>query len=413
MEPLQPFTNSMAKKNVDTKDDLAEVLAESINKKSDEGKVAFFLDAQEDPTQILDWISTGNDLLDLAISNRPNGGVPVGRITELTGLEASGKSLVCAHLLANTQKKGGISVFIDTEYAVSPEFLSAIGMDVSKMLYINLTTVEDIFDKIEEIVEHVRKSNKDRLVTIVVDSVAAASTKKEIASDHGADGFATGKAIAISKAMRKVTELIAKQRVALVFTNQLRQKVGFVGLGDPWTTSGGKAIGFHASLRIRLKSSGRISTPDKRVVGIKTKATITKNRMGPPFRSVEFDIFFDRGIDNYGNWLQNLMDWDIITNAKKVKPTEGEKKKTKKELEAEKEADKKAKSLQFIMEIDGKDSETVVFEKKDFPKLLADRPDCKEYLYSKMCSTYVMKYRTESTDIDDVELDESGEGMDE
>ncbi len=139
MEPLQPFTNSMAKKNVDTKDDLAEVLAESINKKSDEGKVAFFLDAQEDPTQILDWISTGNDLLDLAISNRPNGGVPVGRITELTGLEASGKSLVCAHLLANTQKKGGISVFIDTEYAVSPEFLSAIGMDVSKMLYINLT----------------------------------------------------------------------------------------------------------------------------------------------------------------------------------------------------------------------------------------------------------------------------------
>ena len=300
------------------RDDLADSLAETLNK-INEGKVAFFLDAQEDPSQILDWVSTGNSMLDLACSNRPNGGFPCGRIIELTGLESSGKSLLGAHFLAEIQKKGGVAVFIDTEFAVDPNFLTAIGVDIKKMLYINVNTVEDIFDNIEAIIANVRKSNKNRIVGILVDSMAAASTKKEIASDHGADGYATGKAIAISKAMRKITELIAKQRISLAFTNQLRQKIGFVGFGDPWTTSGGKALAFHSSLRIRLKTTNQIKNANKEVIGVKVKATVIKNRMGPPMRSVEFDIFFDRGIDNYGNWLQNLMDWGVIINAKKDK----------------------------------------------------------------------------------------------
>ena len=392
------------------RDELAEALAESLNKNSD-GKVAFFLDAEDDPSQIVDWVSTGNSLVDLAIANRPNAGLPVGRITELTGLEASGKSLMGAHLLAETQRKGGLAVFIDTETSVSPEFLNAIGVDVSKMLYINVDTVEDIFDKIEEMIALVRKSSKNRLVTILVDSVAAASTKKEMASDHGADGFATGKAIAISKAMRKITGLIAKQRICLAFTNQLRQKVGFVGLGDPYTTSGGKALAFHASLRLRLKSGGQIKNADKQAIGIKTKCTVIKNRMGPPMRSVEFDIFFDRGIDNYGNWLEKLIEWDIVTNAKKVK---SDVKKTKKQLEDEKEEDKKAKNLQFIMTVEGKEPETVIFEKKDLPKLLAQRSDCKDYLYGKICESFVMKYKAPNSEMsDDIEYDSGADGMDE
>ena len=391
------------------RDELAEALAESINKNSD-GKVAFFLDAEDDPSQIVDWVSSGNSLVDLAIANRPNAGLPVGRITELTGLEASGKSLMGAHLLAETQRKGGMAVFIDTETSVSTEFLTAIGVDVPKMLYINVDTVEDIFDKIEEIIGYVRKSSKNRLVTILVDSVAAASTKKEMASDHGADGYATGKAIAISKAMRKITGLIAKQRICLAFTNQLRQKVGFVGLGDPYTTSGGKALAFHASLRLRLKSIGQIKNNDKQAIGIKTKCTVIKNRMGPPMRSVEFDIYFDRGIDNYGNWLEKLIEWDVVTNAKKVKVA-GEKK-TKKQLEEEKEEDKKAKNLQFIMEVAGKEPETVVFEKRDLPKLLVDRPECKEYLYSKICEQFVMKYKAPNSEMaDDISYDSETEGM--
>lgn len=393
-----------------TRDELAEALAESINKNSD-GKVAFFLDAEDDPSQVTDWVSTGNSLVDLTISNRPNGGLPVGRITELTGLEASGKSLMGAHLLAETQRKGGLAVFIDTETSVSTDFLTAIGVDVPKMLYINVDTVEDVFDKVEEIIALVRKSNKNRLVTILVDSVAAASTKKELASDHGADGYATGKAIAISKAMRKVTGLIAKQRICLCFTNQLRQKVGFVGLGDPWTTSGGKAIAFHSSVRLRLQQMNQIKNPDKQTIGIRTKCKVVKNRMGPPMRSVEFDIYFDRGIDNFSNWLEHLIEWDIVTNAKKVK---GDVKKTKKQLEEEKEEDKKAKSLQFIMPVEGKEPETVVFEKRDLPKLLKDRPECRDYLYSKLCENFVMKYKAPNSEIaDDVEYDEASEGSDE
>ena len=392
------------------RDEMAEAIAESINKNSD-GDVAFFLDADDDPSQITDWVSTGNSLVDLIIANRGNAGLPVGRITELTGLEASGKSLMGAHLLAETQRRGGLAVFIDTEASVSREFLTAIGVDIPKMMYITLHTVEDVFDKVEEIITLVRKSDRNRLVTILVDSVAAASTKKEQASDHGADGYATGKAIAISKAMRKITGLIAKQRICLCFTNQLRQKVGFVGLGDPYTTSGGKAIAFHASLRLRLQQLNQIKNADKQTVGIRTKCKVVKNRMGPPMRSVEFDIYFDRGIDNYSNWLENLIEWDIVTNAKKVKIA-GEKK-TKMQMEFEKEQDKKAKSLQFIMPVEGKEPETVVFEKKDLPKLLKDRPECKDYLYNKLVENFVMKYKAPNSEIaEDVEYVEASEGSD-
>jgi recombination protein RecA len=391
------------------RDELAEAIAESINKNSD-GDVAFFLDAEDDPSKITDWVSTGNSLVDLIIANRPTAGLPVGRITELTGLEASGKSLMGAHLLAETQRKGGLAVFIDTETSVSTEFLTAIGVDVPKMMYINVDTVEDVFDKVEEIITLVRKSNKNRLVTILVDSVAAASTKKEMASDHGADGYATGKAIAISKAMRKITGLIAKQRICLCFTNQLRQKVGFVGLGDPYTTSGGKALAFHASLRLRLKQLNQIKNVDKQVIGIRTSCKVIKNRMGPPMRSVEFDIYFDRGIDNYSNWLEHLIEWDIVTNAKKVKT---DAKKTKKQLEEEKEEDKKAKSLQFIMTVEGKEPETVVFEKRDLPKLLKERQECRDYLYNKLVENFVMKYKAPNSEIaDDIEYAEASEESD-
>jgi recombination protein RecA len=395
------------------RDELADTLAEALNKANkDNGKVAFFLNEAEDPSKITDWISTGEHQLDIAIANRPNGGLPVGRITELTGLEASGKSLVAAHLLADTQRKGGQAIFIDTEFAVSPEFLTAIGVDVNKMLYVNAVTVEDIFDNIELLVSKIRTANKNRLVTIVVDSMAAASTKKEMASDHGADGFATNKAIAISKAMRKITEMIARERICLVFTNQLRQKIGFVGFGDPWTTSGGKALSFHASVRIRLKSTGSIKNGDQ-PVGIKTKAVVIKNRMGPPLRGCEFNIFFDRGIDGYGSWLETLIDNKVVTPAK-IKKDEAGVKKTKKQQEEELAEAKKTKSLQVLLPLGDGTEEQVVFEKKDFPTLVNGREDVKKYLYDNLCDICIMKYKSpESVLEDDVEVDSSQEGIDE
>ena len=358
------------------RDKLAGILADSLNKKFKDFKVAYFLDgADETPTDLTEWISTGSSMLDLAISNRKNGGIPVGRITEITGMEASGKSLVSAQILANTQKMGGLGVFIDTENACNEEFLQALGIDTSKLLYIQLETVEDIFEVMENIITKVRESEKDRLVTIVVDSVAAATTKVEQEADYSKDGWATSKAIVISKAMRKITQMIGRQRVALVFTNQLRQKLG-VMFGDPWTTSGGKALQFHASCRLRLKAAGQIKTKVKgqeQVVGIKTKAQVVKNRMGPPLRTAEFDIYFDSGIDDFGGWLRVLKDYKMVSQG--------------------------GSWYTFTRE----NGDEIKFLSKDWNGKLEDDPTLKEEVYNKICDKVIMDYKIDNFGIDDLE----------
>jgi len=359
-------------------DDLANTLADSLNKKFKSFKVAYFLDGSEEtPTDLEEWISTGSSILDLAISNRKNGGLPVGRITELTGLEASGKSLLAAHLLANTQKKDGLAVYIDTENAMNEEFAKCIGIDVSKMLYIQLETVEDIFEVVESIITKVRESDKDRLVTIVVDSVAAATTKVEQSDDFDQQGWATQKAIILSKAMRKITQLIGRQRVCLVFTNQLRVKLGAM-FGDPYTTSGGKAIGFHASCRLRLKAAGQIKTKvngKDQVIGIKTKAQVVKNRMGPPLRTAEFNILFDSGIDDYGSWLQIMKDAKIVSQA--------------------------GAWYTYTDEVTG---EIIKFQSKEFDAKILGDPERKERLYNQICDSMIMDYKTDAIGIDDIEI---------
>jgi len=293
------------------KDDLAGIIADELNKQFKHQKVAYFLEEGGNPTDVTGWISTGSTMLDLAISNKPDGGVAVGKITELNGLEGSGKSLIGSHLLASTQKQDGIAVYIDTESAVSQEFLRAIGVDTSKMLYVHLETVEEVFETIETIVTKIRESNKDKLVTILVDSLAGASTKVEMDADFDKDGWATAKAIIISKAMRKVTQMIARQKVALVFTNQLRQKLG-VMFGDPWTTSGGKALPFHSSTRVRFRNIGQIKDTNKNTIGIKIKGQVIKNRLGPPMRTAEFPLYFDTGIDDYGSWLTVMKEHKLL-----------------------------------------------------------------------------------------------------
>lgn len=294
------------------RDELAQQLADTLNKKFKDFKAVQFLGSEDTQTDLTEWVSTGSTTLDLAISNRPDGGLPVGRIAEFTGLEASGKSLIMAHLLANTQKKGGIAVYIDTENALSEEFLAAIGVDVKNMLYIPLDTIEDIFESIENIIMNIRSTSKDRLVTIVVDSVAAATTKIEQDADYDKDGWATSKAIIMSKALRKITNLIGKERIILAFTNQLREKLGAM-FGDKYTTSGGKALPFHASCRVRLKSMGKLKDADDEIIGVKTEAQIVKNRFGPPFKKAAFNIYFDSGIDDYASWLEALKKYKALT----------------------------------------------------------------------------------------------------
>ena len=351
------------------RDELASVLADSLNKQFKGMKVAYFLDGAEDtPTDLTEWISTGSSLLDLAISNRSHGGLPVGRITEITGMEASGKSLLAAHLLANTQKKGGLAVYIDTENAMNEEFLQAIGIDISKMLYIQLETVEDIFEVIENIIVKVKEADKNRLVSIVVDSVAAATTKVEQDADYSKDGWATSKAIVLSKAMRKITQMIGRERVCLIFTNQLREKLG-VMFGDKYTTSGGKAIQFHASCRLRLKAAGQIKAKiqgKEQVIGIKTKAKVVKNRMGPPLREAELNIYFESGIDDVGCWLQVMKDYKLLNQG--------------------------GSWYTYTCDITG---EEIKFLSKDFEDKVLSNPERKESIYNKICETLVMSYKTD------------------
>jgi recombination protein RecA len=366
--------------------DLADILATELNKHSKDNKVAFFLDEDEAPTNVDGWVSTGCAMLDVAISNRPYGGLPVGRIVEVTGLEQSGKSLLSAHLLAETQKLGGVAVLIDTETAVSREFLEAIGVDISKLLYVSADSVEQIFDFTETIIEKVRETSKDRLVTIVTDSVAAASSKAELASDYGKDGYATDKAIIISKAMRKITNMIGRQKILLVYTNQLRQKMNAMPFGDPWTTSGGKALAFHASVRLRLKGTGQIKMKvggNDKIVGMKVRAQVVKNRMGPPLRSTDFEIYFDRGIDNYGSWLGVMKDNKVVKQAGA-----------------------------WYTYIDTETGEEVKFQSKDFIQLMEERLDLKEQIYKKICEETILQYKSDTLDIDNMEVTMGGEGMD-
>ena len=360
-----------------TKDDLANILADGLNKKFKNYKVAYFLDGSDStPTDIREFLSTGSSILDLAISNRPNGGIAVGRITEINGLESSGKSLLGAHILAETQKKDGVAVYIDTETAVSEEFLQVIGVDSSKMLYLHLETVEDIFEAIEEIVTKVRESDKNRLVTILVDSVAAASTKFEIEADFDKDGYATHKAIIISKALRKITQMIGRQRVALVFTNQLRQKLG-VMFGDPYTTSGGKALPFHASTRIRLKNKGQIKDSKNNTLGMNITAQVIKNRLGPPLRRADFPLYFDKGIDDKASWLQVMKEYKIVKQA----------------------------GAWYTYTYNGDD---IKFQSKDFGKILDENDGLEEEIYTEVCNKLILQYDTSALGIDDVvETDET------
>lgn len=351
------------------RDELASLIAESLNKlNKDSDQIAFFLDGREDtPTDFTDFISTGATMLDVAISNRANGGIAVGRITELTGLEGSGKSLVGAQLIANTQKRGGVGVLIDTETAVNPEFFKAVGIDTNKLVYVHLQTVEEIFDAITTIIEKVRSGKeKDKLVTIVVDSVAAASTKKEMEADFGKDGYATDKAIIISKAMRKITGLLGRERIALVFTNQLRQKMNAMAFSDPWTTSGGKAIAFHASTRLRLNLMGKITNSSGDVIGVKVKANVVKNRLGPPHRTAEFEIYFNRGIDDTGAWLKMMKELKLV----------------------------KQSGAWYNYE-DPETGEEVKFQSKDFAAFLAENEERKELIYGAICDSLIMKYQSE------------------
>ena len=365
------------------RDELAQLIVDTANRSQKDGsRVAYFLDEQEDPSMVSDWISTGSSILDLAISNRKNGGLPVGRIAELNGLEGTGKSLLAAHIIADTQRKGGVGVMIDTENAAAPAFWTAVGCDLRNLPYFQLVTVEEIFNKMEELIGIVRKSSKDRLCTIIVDSLAQASTASEMESEHGAKGYNTQKAIIISMACRKILGLIGKQRILPVFTNQLRMNMATFGHGDKWVVPGGKAMGFAASVRVRLTTTATLKNSKKEVIGNSCKAIVTKNRMGPPKRVAEFDIHYDSGIQDLSSWLTFMKEKGMVsgTTAKyKLKLESGEE----------------------------------TFSTSEFVERVNADAEFKDRVYSAICDRQIMAYRDPNSKIvDDVVSDDSVEDED-
>lgn len=276
----------MTKKDQTLEDTIISNLTEKFKKGNISATAEYLWNSS---ASVKEWVSTGSILLDVALSNRKNGGVPVGRLTEIAGAEGAGKTLLASYILASTQKKGGVAIMIDTEHAASEEVMEAAGVDLNKLIHIQVGTVEDVFKSMETITESIRANDSDRLITIVWDSVAATSTLAEVEGDYS-DRTVAMAARLISQGLRKYIPICSKYRVCLVFTNQLRTNIG-VTFGDKYSTTGGKAIKYHSSIRLRVHNYQQIKdSASKELVGRVIKCEVKKNKVAPPRRTVFYNI---------------------------------------------------------------------------------------------------------------------------
>jgi len=282
-----------------------------------------------DLESVEDFISTGSLLLDYAIANKKQGGIPCGRLTEIIGQESSGKSLLALQILKNTQLKGGVAVLLDTEHAASRDFIERLGLDLKKLVYIEPETLEDVFGTIELVIKKVKEKKPDKLVTIVLDSLAAVPPKAELEGDMEQNTIGLGARI-VSKGLRKICELVGKENITLVFCNQMKMQVGGNSfLGPQWTTPYGMAPKYHASVRVKVSKSTELKEGDD-IVGLLTKAKVIKNKVAPPLRTCEFNIYFDRGIDDVENWIDLLKKKGFVQSGgawNSLKMPDGEEKK--------------------------------------------------------------------------------------
>ncbi len=290
------------------KDFIASVV-EGINKEFGSGSAMMF-NSLDLLSTVKGWVSTGSTLLDRAIGH---GGIPAGRVTEIVGQISTGKSALGAHILANTQKQGGIAVLLDMEYAWDKKFASVLGVDDKQLITCQPDYLEQAFEITETLITIAKKEAPGRLVTIIWDTFSSIPTEKELEGDF-ADSLVGLHARRASQALRKLTRMIAKEKIVLIFISQLKQRITsmpFFG-AEQETSIGGRAIGFHASVRIQMVRVGKVYNKKKKVIGIKCLAKVMKNKVAPPFGEARFEILFNSGIDEIGSLLDPMIEENII-----------------------------------------------------------------------------------------------------
>ncbi|MCI0479807.1 recombinase RecA [Candidatus Uhrbacteria bacterium] len=280
----------MAKKH-DERDErrlAAQEAIDQIKERFGEGSIMRLGEAKK---MEVDAIPTGCLSLDLALGVM---GVPRGRIIEVYGPEASGKTTLAQHIVAEIQKKGGIAAFVDAEHALDPDYARKIGVNIDELLISQPDNGEQALDIVETLV----RSNA--VDVIVVDSVAALTPKAELEGEMG-DSHMGLQARLMSQALRKLTSIISRSKATVIFINQIRQKIGVV-YGNPETTTGGLALKFYTSVRIEVRRSAQIKMGE-RIIGNRVKAKIVKNKVAAPFRTCEFDIMYNEGISIVGDLI--------------------------------------------------------------------------------------------------------------